>query len=372
MIRLAAERWDRLREFNETGTVSAPGIYQHRFGQVDDSLDFSARDLHECFARYWDVHSYGPIGIIEREFERKQSRGEELTWLGFPVIDFEGFKINVLTVQTSYGPAYTEAAFTMAMTEFSGGYAQPYRHMVDILGAAAAGIAFPLVAHFAFQTPEPARYYELFTEAVASVPPDLPKSSIESLWTYFYIPFRDTFESLLAEEGESLLSPLNELEASTLCEHPGYDRARTSLKRAETELPHLMTFLSPELKFGLENYKPGLVTLPELFDPFGEPDLRNEEFPGLSGRSEGDLLLDLFFALPGVRMYRDILYRRFPPVVVRFRDNKWWVPGVADRIENPGVALPEDDFFEFETAVADAFEIDTIRKQLALRERYGL
>jgi len=57
-----------LQRFENEGEKRGIGAYRTEFMRKDDTAGFSAHDLHESLARFWDVHVIGPHRLIEMEF----------------------------------------------------------------------------------------------------------------------------------------------------------------------------------------------------------------------------------------------------------------------------------------------------------------
>ena len=55
--------WIRLQHFRDTGQVQPLGERAQEYGVRDEGMPFSPRELLECWARYWDVHSRSPAAI---------------------------------------------------------------------------------------------------------------------------------------------------------------------------------------------------------------------------------------------------------------------------------------------------------------------
>ena len=69
MANRIAEEWLRLRAFEEDGVIKPKGrISSHYYEKIGEGK-FSASELAECWARYWDVHTRSPAQIIREEEE---------------------------------------------------------------------------------------------------------------------------------------------------------------------------------------------------------------------------------------------------------------------------------------------------------------
>jgi len=61
-------RWARLRTYEEKGDLVDVGPVRREFERRDSSTAYSARDLHECLARYWEVVAFGSAQVTRREW----------------------------------------------------------------------------------------------------------------------------------------------------------------------------------------------------------------------------------------------------------------------------------------------------------------
>ncbi|UJR82324.1 hypothetical protein [Sandaracinus amylolyticus] len=142
------DEWRRLEHFERAGEV------RPRSDFVRDHLDrgqgpFSAYELFECWARYWDVHTGNPARLVDEE-----TPGDEIVPAG------------------DDAPAYTWRAFDRFMQTGPDArlYAAPYRTMLERSGADSFFVAcvFPAIVHAALGTPAPVRFVDAaFTRALA-------------------------------------------------------------------------------------------------------------------------------------------------------------------------------------------------------------
>ena len=63
---LIASEWSRVDHFEKTGEIR-PQSDAARAHTERDSFPFSAYELVECWARYWDVHTRSPARIVDEE-----------------------------------------------------------------------------------------------------------------------------------------------------------------------------------------------------------------------------------------------------------------------------------------------------------------
>ncbi len=149
---LVADDWSRLQHFRSTGEVKPLGPEARQYDTPTAGLPFSSRELLECWARFWDVHTRGPGAIIRDE--------------GYPAEE-----VNRLEIIDPYtgSKAYTDEAYDYLMRGGPGSslYEQPYRWLLDqTRHSAFVAITFPILVHSAFGSPNPvAVFCEAFDRA---------------------------------------------------------------------------------------------------------------------------------------------------------------------------------------------------------------
>jgi hypothetical protein len=155
---LVGEEWARLLDFENSGRIRPHSNLVQNYRRRLDDRPFSAGELAECWARYWDVHTRSPALII-REDGIDVPPGEPLE---FTEPGREG-----------HPPSYTGRAFDTFMQQGRDAalYAQPYRWMLQQASGHSAFVAitFPAIVHSAFQTPDPIGVFcQSFERAVQS------------------------------------------------------------------------------------------------------------------------------------------------------------------------------------------------------------
>jgi hypothetical protein len=115
--RMVAEEWERVLAFERDGTAPPIGPLRHGFGRATSGAPFTVRDLVECLARFWDVHSRGPAQMLKEE-------GNTLGGL-VALIDAERARRG--------DSGYSQIEFDAVMTagRDAAVYAAPYRWMLD-------------------------------------------------------------------------------------------------------------------------------------------------------------------------------------------------------------------------------------------------
>jgi len=310
MTFFAAEDWQRLKEFETNGIISSFGYYTNEFYYEYPHLGFNAFTLNEALTRFWDIHICGPIELLEME---QSSQNEKNS--GF----WETFN-QLKESKILFGPGgtgYSEKAYTLAMEGAGGRYAKPYKMVIDQVGPAIAGIIFPIAAHFAFQTTKPVHYYNIFLDLlikrIFDVIRDNPNQPIELFWLNMYFKGLSVISKKLLEESQRLLIPIVDIHNSSLKSHPGYISILNDMEYYTTkQLPNT------ELGKICENYLKNIKS-----------NLDEEKISSITSL----ITLDLLLATPGVSKNRGILFQIFPPPIVRFKDDRFWLLGYTHRSE---------------------------------------
>ena len=169
LVRLADEDWQRLLACERTGTVPAPGAVGRVFDSRDSGIGWSARDLHECLARFWDVIAAGPNRVLKEEWDA--GRADALP-------DVRELLRRRRSERNLPAGAWDKADLVVALVMAAGEYALPFLIAGGELEH--AEFLFPWLAHFALQTNAPAETFDRF---VREVGPELAGHVTELLRT---------------------------------------------------------------------------------------------------------------------------------------------------------------------------------------------
>jgi len=139
---LVADDWRRLQHFRATGEVRPLSPEACQYEITAPGLPFSPRELLECWARFWDVHTRGPAAIIRDE--------------AYPAAEVK--QLEIVDPYTG-SRSYTDEAYDYLMGGGPGSsfYEQPYRWLLDQTNGHSAFVAitFPTLVHSAFGSPNP-------------------------------------------------------------------------------------------------------------------------------------------------------------------------------------------------------------------------
>ena len=144
---LVADEWNRLLHYEQTGVLSPPTDTVRDHALVLPDNPFSAGELVECWARYWDLHTRGVDRIVREEGITVPS-GIEL--------------------RGQHG--YTGAAYDLVMVngEDCAVYGRPYRWLLERWRSRLAALIFPVIAHAAFSTCRPVTTFCCFGSLLSS------------------------------------------------------------------------------------------------------------------------------------------------------------------------------------------------------------
>jgi hypothetical protein len=290
LANLVAEEWQRLFKFRQTGEIGdlSPEVIAYR--NKSENRPFSAAELVECVARYWDVHTRSPAKIIEEE-------------------KIEVENPNLLIRKSASGQInYTDLAFDTVMQKGLDceSYAAPYRWMLSQTAHTSVFVAvvFPLIAHFAFGSPDPVGVFcDVFEMAWKNqeynqVVKRTVTGNINVNWVQLW-PFIQGIVNaeLLRRKLPSFTSGLTVIERGSLRNHSIY---REYLIKAQGIAGHLKMIMSSGKK-------------PEDFASTDE--IESRYLLELASKDPW-----LVFGLPGQPIFRFLLGFHVPPPSVEFEN----------------------------------------------------
>lgn len=289
---LVGEEWGRLLEYEDTGELPEKSDLVAGHNRPAPGDPFSPRELVECWARYWDVHTRSPARIVREE--------------GIPVDDPRQLEIEFSAVL----PAYTGDAFdtVMQVGEDCALYGRPYRWLLETVDghSALAAILFPVVAHAAFGSPDPVA---LFRRAVErALGSDEIRAGIDGRSGSINL---DWLNSWTAVHGEAVRPAIADLGLPSFTS--GLDvisRGPLSTHPVLSEYPERAS-----IRGWIRLTDPGEVP----GDPYGDI-----QAYALTDAPERDPMV--VFGLPGQPYYRAGLGRLVPPPRIRFRNYTWYAP----------------------------------------------
>jgi hypothetical protein len=311
---IVVAEWERLLRFERDGAVPPRSERRKTFGRAAADEPFSVRDLIECLARFWDVHTRSPTRLIREEGTDLGGRLREIDAIrpqdGYSSLEFD-------TVMLT-GPDCEV-------------YAKPYRWMLERARAAPAvhalpgpveevaswsvNLLLPVTSFLALNTDAPvAAFVAGFERGLsqdvlgAAAVRRHPLKAINLDWLDFWTVLAKGLSRTLRRID---LSPwlghwvgLGVLENEAFLDHPVYRHLRARMRSLDDALDSLrkrqrMRYVLDPPRDDPQDIDEAMV-LREVF--VTEPD----RWP--------------VFSLPGQPTFRSVLGGTFAPPLVRFHD----------------------------------------------------
>jgi hypothetical protein len=307
LTRLALLEWQHLNHFDQTGEVAPSSELQaHRvaFFQKDPRVGFSAWNLSESLARFWDIQKMGPGKLLAKKqgvpyVMSFDPRSDEM----FQRLEQAGLGSEVTPIDSE------EFDYQMQLEDW---YAEPYRFVLQRIGSVQTVILFPLVGHFALQSRSPVEVFTMAVHELIGRGLDLfgmlrlmlGTSGFERLFTD-----RQGKKRLQIEGVWLILSTLVELTcdwiAKRLCEGEGLEPGWVVIEHTELKDQQVYSHILPLLKRVVYLTRQQLVS-ESLIPP---------EMP---------LTFGIAFACPYSAPAYCLLASHFLPPLVMFRDRSWF------------------------------------------------
>jgi hypothetical protein len=213
MANLVATEWNRLIRFKETGEIDEISSTVIEHGKKRGN-PFSAGELVECIARFWDVHTRNPVEIIKDEEIKVETSN---------LLERQSFN-----KQTDY----SNIAFDTVMQKGKDceSYAEPYRWMLSQTEGNSyfAALLLPAVAHFAFGNPYPVTVFcNAFETACKShkFHEEVEKHKTGSInidWVQFWLLIKEIVDKEFQRPLPSFTTGLQVISRGPLKTHPIY------------------------------------------------------------------------------------------------------------------------------------------------------
>jgi hypothetical protein len=293
LVRLADEEWGRLLTFennNNNKDITAPGPIRQMFVKRE-RFGFSAKDLSECLARYWDVHVINPAQLLEIELKDPKRSFSD---------DFRRSYNQALKKRELYDSkkGYSSKAYDLAMLGAAGNYATPYKILIKNIGSLSSAVLFPLLCHFAFQTFSPAYFFGLFAENIdmKNVESEEFQPNIDSVWNYQYPHIMKQCIEIYEKFGKFVeFGPVVFLKIPGLANHPVYKWVFDWIASYAVLLTG--SPLANSMSQSFANMEPNVLAW---------------------------FALERAFALPGIPLNRSLLLEMLSPPCITFADGKTW------------------------------------------------
>ena len=296
LANLLADDWARIQRFEKEKIIVPATDYANNHFKKANHYPFSAAELTECWARYWDVHTRNPREILKED--------ETLT------CEPEIKKLLNSSLNEGFNPGYTMQLFDTLMSKGKDckNYAAPYRWMLNYStsGSRFVNTVFPALMHGAFGSPNPV---QLFCEAFYLLEQsknlkkeilDNTNSNIHFNWFYMWHVVIKVIKNAISKlKLPNYTSGLQVIQIGPLKTHPIYQVYLTRVQKM---------FMALQL-FSFEAKSTGKI------DNSEEYSLKHVDF------MERDIFNKfrwIAFGLPGQPNYRGFLGHYIPPPCVHF------------------------------------------------------
>jgi len=288
LVKLADEEWARLKAYEEKGDMASAGPIRREFERHDPVTGCSARDLHECLARYWEIVAFGPAKVIKREWQLDRTAVHP---------DFQQAWTESQRLSGTPEGASGFADLFMAMLMIGGEYATPFIDACQRFGHSGAFV-FPWLAHLALTTDRPTASYATLTDECGQRLAD----EVANILRDSRVPLTEQYDSTMVELAD--LAHLAFLRTLPHDSMTGYGMTAYAQSRLDTNPAHAATFK------GIATAANALATtetVQAIARRWGwDEGSRKGEFPeGLF--LEGLRLLEGAMATPGLHMSRTLL-----------------------------------------------------------------
>jgi hypothetical protein len=287
---MAEENWERLRTYEDIGAVPQVGPTGIEYTHVYPEHGFSARDLQEGLARYWDVHVINPVTLMDIEIRDEKRRIPPSV-----ASQYEVLKQTAVALDPS---GYPGAVYDLAMDFTAGNYAKSYIDLRDSTSSFTAATLFPLAGHFALQSNRPVPFFaELVERAVPYVMgSEEPGVAMDNVWPIWYRSIRNLAVQLHRETTERPFYPASVLMAKgPLKDHPVYYYVAQLLNSLSEQLMQTAA--------AREYLVPGFEHAPSV---------------------NAQLSIDFYTACPGISKFRTLLVAHLAPPCIRFIGGEIW------------------------------------------------
>ena len=303
LANLLADDWLRVKKFNDEKIVAATAGNVEKHFKKENGYPFSASELTECWARYWDVHTRNPREILQ----------EDEVLSGKPEIH----KLLNSAIDINYPQRYSMALFDTFMSEGKDckSYAEPYRWMLtaSTSGSRFVNTIFPPLIHGAFGSPYPV---QLFCEAfyVIETSKQLKRDMLAHMNANIHFNWFHNWQVVINIINQVVLkmkmpqytSGLQVIERGPLKTHPIYQMYSGRIRKLFTAL----TLFSFEAK------------------PIKEIKISEEDSAEAVEFMERDMCSKfggwIAFGLPGQPNYRGFLGLHIPPPCIHFSNMTYY------------------------------------------------
>lgn len=225
LLRLAEEDWHQLLEW-ESGGHASTGPIREKFKRPQGVHGFSASDLSECLARFWEVLYVGP-DIVLRNAAAAARRASPTGEVPESLAKLAGLELP------------TAETVELAM-KLSGRYSLPFAVVRRVVGLPDVLFVFPFLAHFALKTTQPVQFFDRFLTEASLRLVDAAKEIGISAWdsdlvVQLYALARRCCREIVETDGDEMLDAPSLHATTGLADNPAYVWPFQQLARLSVE-----------------------------------------------------------------------------------------------------------------------------------------
>ncbi len=324
LVVVVSTAWEDLLHFEQSGEVRLENKIMENYRTAQQSFPFSAQELVECWARFWDVHTRGPHTIIQEEEILPPEEQKRI------FLDQRG---------------YTAFAYDTVMTEgpHCHIYGRPFRWLLQRVAnhSLFAQLLFPILTHAAFTTIDPVFFFcrtvdmAIKSKRVRDVVNQFGGQGINLSWILCWDTIgREVIQPFITqiESKEERLIPFRTfgfqmIEAGPLRDHPIYC--------------HYIKKSAPN------NFLKWFHHFQAL--PYGQ-DTYNIEYANAINQTAKAMPMVAPFGMPGQPFYRSALGALVPPPKIQFSNFSWYAPVILEADISRGINHRAQDGKTFKEA----------------------
>lgn len=303
---LVLREWLTLLRFEAEGSTSADAGVES-VARVRNDQPFSPKELIECWARYWDVHTRGPTRLLAEErlepvqLPQRPSTGAAQS--PYADVEFDRFMQN--------GP---DAAL----------YARPYRWALNEVGGDSRflNLVFPVLVFHAFGSRKPVDVF--IRSLVRARESQELEATVNGAHWLINLGWLQVYPEIISQAVQPVLRELGE---------PDFTAGWDVLERGVPLRSHpVWALYRRELPRLTRNalWAEYVVRYSLLTDQASIADLPVAEITTIMAVAAANSDPWLMFMLPGQPEYRHILGTVLPPPRIRFRDGDWCFGGYPE------------------------------------------
>ena len=159
-----------MQTYEQTGEAARTGPIRREFARRYPDIGFSARDLHECLARFWEIIAVGPRRVIDAAWSTRTQVNRDFA---------EGYRRHRMEAMAAGQRGWDPYDVYVAMLTVGGEYATPYNALSQ-RELNTAPFLFPWLAYYALQTDTPAYVFSRLINDVAPVVADRTERAMQA------------------------------------------------------------------------------------------------------------------------------------------------------------------------------------------------